>query len=101
MLFIITVHSFGQSGIASRYHGDIGIQKDSNVVFTEMFEEPDITSVIANWTDYKDSVQMELIDDVPAGSGGKTAIRLITVGNKINAVDLYKKLQPGINDSLF
>ncbi len=97
----ITALNSPEAGIASKYPGDVNIQNDPNVIFAEQFEESDIAAVIANWTNYRDSAQMSLVTDVPLDSRGKTAIRFTTVGASANAVDLYKRLNPGVNDSLF
>ena len=75
MLLIVAVNSYGQTGIASRYPGDTNIQNDPHVIFADMFEEPNIKVVIANWTNYKDSAQMSLVTDVPSGTTGKISIR--------------------------
>ena len=84
LFLIVAVNSYGQTGIASRYPGDINIQNDPHVIFADMFEEPNIKAVIANWTNYKDSVQMSLVTDVPSGSTGKTSIRFTAVGGSVN-----------------
>jgi len=97
----IPLCSNAQNGIATKYPGDAGIQNAPGVIFTDMFEAPNISAVISNWTDHKDSAQMALVNDVPPGSSGKTSIRFTTVGGRVNAVDLYKLLSPGIKDSLF
>ncbi len=100
-MIIAAISSHGQAGIAAKYPGDTGIEKDTNVLFAEMFKEADIAAVIANWTDHENSTQMALVPDLPAGSRGRSSIRFTTIGGSISTVYLYKLLSPGINDSLF
>ncbi len=89
------------TGIASKYPGDAGIQNDPNVIFAEMFEASNVGAVTANWTDNEGAAQMALQPDKPSGSPGNNSVRFTTVGGTVDAVYLYKRLNPGINDSLF
>lgn len=91
----------GQNGIASQYPGDAGIQNNTDVIFTEMFEESNVAAAIANWTDNEGGSQMAFAADKPAGSTGSNSMRFTTVMGTQDAVYLFKRLNPGINDSLF
>lgn len=61
-------------GLAARYPGDAGIEKDPSVVQAENFEEPDIAALGAKWEDVKAPGEMSLTKDVPAGSAGKQSL---------------------------
>lgn len=88
-------------GIASKYPGDAGIQNDPDIIFVEMFEASDVGAVTANWTDKEGVAQMALQPDTPAGSPGNKSMQFTTVGGTVDAVYLYKLLDPGVDDSLF
>jgi hypothetical protein len=83
-------------GLASKYPGDVGIENDPSVVWTENFEEGSVAALVAR---YEDSKQpgMGLDPDVPSGSSGKASGKLTASGAGPNAVDFYKKL-PGYDE---
>ncbi|HEX7671700.1 MAG TPA: hypothetical protein VF395_19035 [Polyangiaceae bacterium] len=85
-------------GIASKYPGDVGIDKDPQVVWAESFEEGTVANLVARYDDSKPA-GITLDVDVPAGSAGKASGKLTASGAGPNAVDFFKKL-PGY-DELF
>jgi hypothetical protein len=62
-------------GLATEYPGDIGIETDPDVLFVEMFEEADKTTLAANWTDYSLNPSA-FSSDVPSGSPGTQSLAL-------------------------
>src|SRR5262245_40466737 len=65
----------GSTGIASKYPGDIGIDKDPDVVFAENFEGS-VDEICDRWEQVAGKPIMSKSDDVPPGSGGKHSLLL-------------------------
>ncbi len=86
-------------GLSAKYPGDVGIDKDPDVVWVENFEEGSVSALLQRYEDKKAS-GIALDADVPAKSGGKASGKLTANGGGPNAVDFYKKLSPGY-DELF
>jgi hypothetical protein len=84
------IDSGPEVGLAAKYPGDLGIDKDPAVVWAENFEEGSVASVVARY-DQVHQTGMELVADVPPGSGGAASLKL-TAGVSNNACDLYKEL---------
>jgi hypothetical protein len=57
-------------GLAGRYQGDQGIEKDPNVIFVENFEEGSLKAVTARWESVKNTDIMTLATDVPDTRAG-------------------------------
>lgn len=90
------------TGIAARYPGDIGIDKDPAVVFSEMFEEPTMNEVFTRWGDVKNGPAMQWASDIPAGSTGGRSLSIPWVGGGVNnGGHLYKVLNPAITDTIY
>jgi hypothetical protein len=85
-------------GLASQYPGDVGIENDPAVVWTENFEAPTAADVVAKYEDAK-SGGISLDSDVPSASSG-TKSGKFTAGGAESAADLFKKLPSG-NSELF
>src|SRR5512141_1210258 len=60
----------GSTGIAARYPGDVGIEKDPDVVFVESFEGS-VDEICGHWEAAAGKPIMSRSDDVAPGSGGK------------------------------
>lgn len=84
-------------GLASKYPGDVGIENDPDVVWTENFEEGSATAMLARYDDKKPS-GVALDSDVPAKSRGLASGMLTASGAGPNAVDFYKNLSPGYEE---
>jgi predicted amidohydrolase len=82
-------------GIAAKYPGDAGIEKDPRGVFAENFEEPSLEAIQKRWETVTQPETMSLTDDVPATSGGKHSLLMTHVGGKGTGGHLYRRLQPG------
>jgi len=65
----------GESGIAARYPGDVGIENDPDVVFVESFEGS-LDEIFSRWETTSGKPIMSRSDDVITGSGGKQSILL-------------------------
>lgn len=68
----------GLTGIASKYPGDVGIEKDPDVVFAESFEDS-VDEVCGRWETVSGREIMSSSEDVPPGSGGKRSLLLTRV----------------------
>jgi hypothetical protein len=61
---------FPAEGLASRYVGDVGIERDPQVIFAENFEEASPEALWSRWEDIGDKPGMSFADDRPPGNGG-------------------------------
>lgn len=68
----------GSTGIAARYPGDVGIEKDPDVVFVESFEGS-VDEISSHWEAAAGKPIMTKSDEVPPGSGGKQSLLLTRV----------------------
>ncbi len=68
----------GNAGIAAKYPGDLGIEKDPDVVFTESFEGT-VEEISARWEQAAGQPIMSKSPDVPPGSGRKESLLLTRV----------------------
>lgn len=83
-----------ETGLAAKYPGDVGIEKDPAVVFTENFEEDSIDALGARWAAAGGEIRkpgdpknMRLQDDIPSVSSGKKSL-------SIYQAHLYAHLRP-------
>ena len=65
-----------QEGIAAKYAGDEGIEKDPRVLFVEDFETGDLKEIEARWGNCGKPEHLELTDDNHAASPGKKSLRV-------------------------
>ena len=84
-----------KQGLASKYRGDEGIEKNPDVVFAENFEEGSLDAVKSRWESVKSPEIMSLSSDVPAASTGKHSLLMAHVGGKGTGGHLYRRLLPG------
>ncbi len=82
-------------GLAERYPGDVGIEKDPRVVFAENFEVDDPAGVTKRWETASGPENLSLDADVPAGSGGKKSLLVTHTGGMGTGGQLYRRLKPG------
>ncbi|MHC4396316.1 MAG: hypothetical protein ACYS1A_11745 [Planctomycetota bacterium] len=82
------------SGLASKYLGDAGIENDPNVIFTENFEEGSVPAVTSRWEDITRSDIMSLVTDVPVGTSGENALLITHTGGDGTGAALYRRLSP-------
>jgi hypothetical protein len=102
VLVSLPVSSLSQApdGIAKKYTRDAGIAGDPDVVFTEMFEDSSVPSILSRWTNAGNAAGMSVTSDVPAESGGTRSLLMTAVGGATTGAQLYKKLTPG-QDQLY
>jgi hypothetical protein len=85
----------GAVGLAAKYPGDLGIEKDPDVVFAESFEGT-VPEISARWDQAAGQPLMSKSDDVPPGSGGKQSLLLTRVaggtGGYQDGGNFYRRL---------
>jgi len=84
-------------GLATKYPGDVGIDKDPDVIWVENFEEGSVAALVQRYEDKKQN-GLSLDTDKPAKSSGSASGKLTASGAGPNAVDFYKKLSPGYDE---
>jgi hypothetical protein len=82
---------FPKEGIASRYPGDVGIDRDPSVVFIENFEADSIDALCQRWDTASDRPGLSFSSDVPPGSASKHS--LIMERTKGSGAQLYRRLK--------
>jgi len=86
----------GATGLASKYPGDVGIEKDPDVVFAENFEGS-VDEICGHWEEVAGKPIMSLSEDVPPGSGGKRSLLLTRVpggtGGYTDGGSFYRRLK--------
>jgi hypothetical protein len=82
-------------GLATKYPGDTGIDKDPKVLFVEQFEEPTMDALKQRWEAVRHPEIMSFASDVPAGSGGGHSLLMTHVGGQGDGGHLYRRLGKG------
>ena len=90
------------SGLAARYPGDVGIEKDPAVVFAEDFEEGTLDVLLKRWTDTsnKNGKVLAFSTDVAGESAGKRSLQITATRGENSGGHLFKVLSPG-HDELY
>lgn len=83
------------AGLAARYPGDAGIERDPDIIFAEMFEVDSANQLRKRWEDVSNAEIMSLSADVPAGSAGRRSLLMTHIGGKSTGGHLYRRLLPG------
>jgi hypothetical protein len=85
----------GAGGLAARYPGDAGIEKDPDVVFAESFEGS-IDEICGKWEQVAGKEIMTKSEEVPPGSAGKHSLLLTRVAGGtqgyMDGGNLYRRL---------
>ena len=84
----------GDQGLAAKYPGDAGIEKDPQVVCVEMFDGM-LDQIAKRWENVKEREGLSVVADAPAGSASKTALLVTHTGGQGTGGALYRRLQPG------
>lgn len=84
-------------GLAAKYPGDRGVEKDPAVVFAESFEEASLGELEKRWGQLSAPEIMSFSPDTPKGSAGKQSLLMAHVGGKGNGGHLYKSLPRGFD----
>jgi hypothetical protein len=82
----------GNTGLAAKYPGDAGIEKDPDVVFAENFEGT-VDEICGKWENVAGKDIMSKSDEVPPGSGGKQSLLLTRVAGNTEGGNLYRRLK--------
>src|SRR5262249_2404798 len=64
-------------GLAAKYPGDQGLDKDPQVLFAENFETGGLPEIGKRWGDLRDPQSMDLSADVAASSPGKRSLHIV------------------------
>lgn len=83
------------SGLAAKYPGDVGLEKDPHVIFVENFEESSTADLKDRWENVRNLDTMSFANDVPKNSAGKQSLLITHVGGEGDGGQLYRRLQPG------
>jgi hypothetical protein len=88
--------SEGNTGLAAKYRGDVGIERDPDVVFVEDFEGS-VDDICSHWEQPDGKPIMSKSDEVPPGSGGKQSLLLTRVAGGTNGYtgggNFYRRLK--------
>jgi len=81
-------------GLAAKYAGDRGIEKDPNVLFAEDFEQGDVAALAMRWSDVsnKDGKVLAFSSDVPPSSPGRRSLQMTATLGENTGGHLYKRL---------
>ena len=85
----------GASGLAAKYPGDKGIEKDPAVRFVEGFDGPSVDAIAKRWDNVTSKPIMSLSKDVPPGSGGRASLLMTHTGGEGTGGHFYRRLRPG------
>jgi len=85
----------GENGIAVKYPGDKGIEKDPSIIFVEKFDSGSVEAISGRWDNATGKEIMALSSDVPENSADKTCLMLTHVGGEGTGGHLYRRLLPG------
>lgn len=93
----------GNNGLAAKYPGDKGIEKDPSVVFVEKFDDGPgyeilnpiaLQLIFSRWDTVKGKEIMSLSNDIPQGSADERSL-LMTHEHGQESGYLYRRLLPG------
>lgn len=89
-------------GLAAKYPGDVGIEKDRAVVFAENFEEGTLEELVQRWTDAsnKGGKVITISANVSPASAGRWSLQMTATREQNTGGHLFKVISPG-QDRLF
>jgi hypothetical protein len=86
-------------GVAARYPGDQGIERDPNVMFVEQFEEDSVPDLIKNWTEAKGAKDvLSLSSESMPGNPGKASLQMTATKGKNTGGHLWKLFPQGVDE---
>jgi hypothetical protein len=92
---------YENTAIANSYPNDIGIERDTNVLYTEKFNDG-LPNILKRYTDIKNVAGMTIDNkDVPAGAKSASAIILSNIGGENDGGHLFKQFKTGFNGTIF
>lgn len=90
-----------ESGIASRYPGDVNIQSDPSVLYVEKFDDG-MPNILSRYNDKLNTEGMILEDDIPAGSINAKSVKMTSItGGTSGGGHLFKQFTPGFDSVVF
>lgn len=106
LLLITSGLSFGtiaSAQLANNYPGDSLIQNDPNVIFTEMFEQVSIDTLLKGYSNISNKSNISFDSTVPFGSKGKQSGKFTSYQSPStqNGTEIRRKMPNGISDSVF
>ncbi len=86
-----------EPGIAAKYPGDVGIDRDKEVVLAEDFEAASIEQISKQWTETSnhEGSALTLSKEIPQGTSGKQSLKVTATSGKDTGGHLFKVLKPG------
>lgn len=84
-------------GLAAKYPGDVGIDRDASVIFVEDFEDKAWAQTPKRWENISHPEIMSLAAEVPPASKGRQSLLMTHVGGQGTGGHLYRRLQPGFD----
>jgi hypothetical protein len=90
------------AGLATKYPGDAGIERDPAVVFAEDFEAGTVEEIGKRWGDLsnKGGKVVALSDDAAPAGSGKRSLQMTATRGENEGGHLFKVLEPG-HDQLY
>lgn len=87
------------AGIGTQYPGDVGIERDSLVLFAEDFETGTIEEIGNRWGEIsdQDGKAMAISEDVPAHSSGNRSLQMTATLGENTGGHLYTRLPRGVD----
>lgn len=88
-----------EAGLAAKYPGDRGIERDPAVVFTETFENGTVDEIGKRWGEIKNpnGNVMAFSREIPAGSAGRRSLEMTGTLGENSGGHLYTLLKPGLD----
>jgi hypothetical protein len=88
-------------GLAARYPGDAGIERDPNVIFSEGFEQGTVAQIGARWGEVsnKGGKVMALSTDVPSGGRGRRSLQMTARVEENTGGHLYTVMKQGLDQT--
>ncbi len=82
-------------GLAAKYPGDEGIERDPAVIFAENFETKSLKDIGERWSEVsnKDGKVLAFSDDVPSASGGKRSLEMTGTLGENSGGHLYTRFR--------
>lgn len=83
-------------GLAARYPGDHGIDRDPHVLLAEDFENVTVQDLSRRWESVSNKAGrvLAMAADSPAGSGGKTSLEMTALLGENTGGHLYRRFRP-------
>jgi hypothetical protein len=85
----------GNTGIAARYPGDVGLAKSDQVVFMETFSAPTIEETFERWESIQDRDILSYSADTPKGSSDEQSLLVTHIGGEGDGAYLYRRFGEG------